>query len=190
MKAPRIPPFVIDIVHTALLSFDGMVFTNRWRCPSCGGDLQGYDTKKKKLATIRINTGIRVITVEVRRFRCRSCREMCYAAEPFYPGTRIGSPIVDLFQALSGVMPRSQAARVISAMGIIVNRTTWKNYASWEPGTVPVVDLFGVRLPRSIVAISDMAARAGNSAQPNPDEVIAACGYPSFSHEGAAGPNS
>jgi len=188
MKGPRISPFARDIIHTALLSFDGMVFTNRERCPSCGGDLQGYDTKKKKFATIRLSTGIRVISVGVRRFRCRSCGSLCYAAEPFYPGSRIGSPVVDLFSALSEVMPRSRAGRVLSAMGIIVHRTTWKNYPPRPPGAVPVLDLLGVRLPHCIVVISDMAARAGDQGTPDPEDVIAACGYPSFRQEGEKDP--
>ena len=53
MKPPRIPPLIIDIVQSGLLACEGMVFDCRDTCPACGGELSGYDTKKKQFAIIK-----------------------------------------------------------------------------------------------------------------------------------------
>jgi hypothetical protein len=180
MKPPRIPPLVTDLVQTALSSLDGMEFAEISFCPACGGTLQGHDRKKKQFAVLRELTGERVISVRVRRFRCRDCGILCYADEPFYPDTRIGSPVIDIFLSLSAMMPPSRAARVIDAMGIVVHRTTWKKYRGKSYNAdIPVVDIFGMRLPVCIVQLSDIAVRSGESGLANPADTIAACGYPS-----------
>jgi hypothetical protein len=182
VKPPRFPPLVSDLVQTALSSLDGMEFTELRSCPTCGGTVQGYDRKKKQFAVLREPTGERVIVVHVRRFRCRSCGALCYADDPFYPDTRIGSPVIDLFLSLSAIMPPSRAARVIDAMGIIVHRTTWKNYGRRPfAADIPVMDIFGMRLPVCIVQLSDIAVRSGESGPARPADIIAACGYPSRS---------
>jgi hypothetical protein len=180
MRPPRIPTMVTDIIQTALSSLDGMEFPEISSCPSCGGILQGHDRKEKQFAVLREPTGERVITVRVRRFHCRSCGALCYADEPFYPDTRIGSPVIDLFLSLAAMMPPSQAARIIDAMGIVVHRTTWKNYSGRSfAADIPVMDIFGMRLPVCIVQLSDIAIRSGEFGPAYPAEVIAACGYPS-----------
>ena len=179
MRPPRIPPLIADLVQTALQVFDNLEFATRSACPRCGGPVQGYDTKPKKFATIVENGQERVITVRVKRFRCRSCGELCYADEPFYPGTRIGSPVIDLFTSFSSIMPRSRAARVIGALGISVDRTTWKNYTAKDFSDIPEMDMFGMRLPASIMILSTIAARSGDASRPDPQEILKACGHPS-----------
>jgi hypothetical protein len=170
---------VTDIIQTALSSLDGMEFDEIISCPLCGGTLQGYDRKKKKFAVLREQTGERVITVRVKRFYCQKCRNLCYADDPFYPDTRIGSPVIDLFSSLSATMPASRAARVIEAVGIVVDRTTWRNYTGRSFGNIPVVDVFGMRLPLSVMQLSDIGLRSGEDGNADPADVIAACGYPS-----------
>jgi hypothetical protein len=155
-----------------------MEFTELISCPLCGGTLQGHDYKKKKFAVLREQTGDRVITVRVKRFYCRKCGNLCYADEPFYPDTRIGSPVIDIFSSLSATMPPSRAARVIDTMGIIVNRTTWRYYIGRPFPEIPVMDVFGMRLPLSVVRLSDIAVQSSESDHADPADVIAACGYP------------
>ncbi len=175
MKSYRIPPLLTDIVRASLTSLDGMEFSSAEACPVCGGKLTGYDRKRKKFVQLREDEGNRTITVMVKRFYCGKCGRLCYADEPFYPGSRIGSPVIDLFLALSAAMPPSKAGQVIAALGISVNRTTWKNYAGWQTSGMPLVDAFGMKLPLCIVRLSDIALRD----QPDPGAVIAACGFPS-----------
>jgi len=179
MKPPRIPPLAIDIIQTALSLPDGMEFAEITSCPLCGGDLQGYDRKIKKFAVLREKTGERRITIRVKRFYCRKCGNLCYADEPFYPGTRIGSPVIDIFLSLSATMPPGRAARVIDALGIVVNRTTWRNYLGGPFADIPVVDVFGMRLPLRIMRLSDIAVQSGDSGHVDPADILAACGYPS-----------
>jgi hypothetical protein len=181
MKPTRIPLLVTDIIATAISYFDGMDFGDLVSCPACGGDVQGYDMKTKKFAVLRQNGRERVITVRVKRFYCRSCGDLCYADEPFYPGSRIGSPVIDLFSSLSSGMPQARAARTIDTMGIIVNRTTWKYYSGLASRVIPVVDIFGMRLPLCLVTLSEIATRSGNNDRPDPAGVLEACRYPSRS---------
>lgn len=168
-----------DLLQTAILVFDDLEFSTCRGCPQCGGAVQGYDTRTKKFATIREDEKERNIMVRVRRFTCRSCGELCYADEPFYPNTRIGSPVIDIFSSLSAAMPASRAARVIDALGIRVNRTSWKNYTGRNYATMPAVDIFGMRLPVYLTVLSNIAARSDTISAPDTREILAACGYPS-----------
>ncbi|MCK9632602.1 MAG: hypothetical protein M0R30_13300 [Methanoregula sp.] len=182
MRPPRIPPMMKDLIQTAVMVFDNLEFTACTRCPKCGGTVQGYDTKTRKFATIKEDETERTIRVRVKRFTCKSCGDLCYADEPFYPGTRIGSPVIDLFSSLSTTMPPSRAARVIDSLGISVNRTTWKNYTGIRFSDIPEMDMFGMRLPVCMMELSNIAARSSDIFPPNALEILAACGNPSTRH--------
>ena len=123
MKPPRIPPMATAIIQNAFLAMDRVAFTELAACPHCGGAVTGHDTKEKQFAVISDEGAARTIHVKVKRFRCRECGRLCYADEPFYPDTRIGSPVIDLCVTLSATMPAGRAARVLEAMGVIVDRT-------------------------------------------------------------------
>lgn len=179
MHPPRIPPMIKDLIQTAVLIFDNLEFTTCPGCPRCGRAVQGYDTKTKKFATIKEEEKERIITVRVKRFTCKSCGDLWYADEPFYPNTRIGSPVIDIFSSLSTTMPASRAARMIDALGISVNRTTWKNYTGMRFSDILEMDMFGMRLPVCIMVLSNIAARSSDKTPPDTQEILAACGYPS-----------
>ena len=179
MRPPRIPPMVRDLVQTTLSSFDGIEFTGLSRCPKCGGPLQGYDMRQKKFAVLREQEQDSIIMVRVKRFTCRTCRSLCYAGEPFYPDTRIGSPVIDIFSTLSTTMPPNRAARIIDALGIVVDRTTWRNYTGRNFGNIPTADVFGMRLPFSLLSLSTLAARIPEGGRIPGAEALAACGFPS-----------
>lgn len=172
---------VTDIIQTALLLLDRMEFSHIISCPFCARTVQGYDRKIKKFAVLREQTGKREITVRVKRFYCQNCGNLCYADEPFYPGSRIGSPIIDIFLSLSATMPASRAARIIDTLGIVVDRTTWRYYTGRPFPEIPVMEVFGMRLPLSVVRLSDLAVQSGESDRADPADVIAACGFPSRS---------
>jgi hypothetical protein len=170
---------VIDIVQAAISGFDGAEFTRLASCPSCGGPVQGYDTRQKKYAVLNDGEGERVITVRIKRFTCRNCNRLCNAEEPFYPGTRIGSLVVDLFYTFSAVMPGSRAARLIDAMGIRVDRTSWKKYSDRPIPEIPVTQIFGMCLPSSVLTLSSLAARIPEGGRISGSEALKACGFPS-----------
>ncbi|MDP2798029.1 MAG: hypothetical protein Q8N94_11065 [Methanoregula sp.] len=189
MRKPRFPPMVIDIIQTALLICDGMEFSHRTTCPSCGGAVRGYDTRKKQFAVIIENDKKRIIHIRVKRFSCKSCKRLCYADEPFYPDTRIGSPVIDLCKTFAATMPFCRTATHLSLMGIAIDRGSVRNYANRASGTIPTADMFGMRLPLSILSLSSLAACTGEGGGIMGAEVLAACGFPS-THRAALHPLS
>jgi hypothetical protein len=170
---------VNDIVQTALAACDGIEFSDRAACPSCGGAVRGYDTRIKQFAVILEDERKRVIHVRVRRFTCKTCGQLCSADEPFYPDTRIGSPIVDLCITLAATMPFHRAAAYLENLGIEIDRGTVRNYIRRAFPEIPTTDIFGIRLPLSIISLSELAARAGEGSRIPGTETLAACGFPS-----------
>lgn len=170
---------VTDIVQTALLACDGIEFADRLACPACGGALRGYDTRKKQFAVIREQDRERIIHVSVRRFTCTSCGRLCHADEPFYPDTRMGSPVIDLCVTFACSIPFCRTATHLSHLGVVVDRGSVRNYAKRTWGTIPTADMFGMHLPFSILSLSSLAASAGEGGSIKGAELLAACGFPS-----------
>ena len=169
---------VTDIVQTALSACDGIEFSDLAGCPSCGGAVRGYDTRKKQFAIILENEKERVIQVWVKRFYCKTCKRIYYADEPFYPGTRIGSPVIDLCKTFAATIPFTRTATYLSLIGIAIDRGSVRNYANRDFGEIPTADMFGMRLPLSILSISSLAASVGEGSGIIGAEVLAACGFP------------
>jgi hypothetical protein len=179
MRPPRIHPMLATIVSTALSAVDGVLFTECTVCPVCGGSLRGYDTKKKRFAVVIEGDTKRSLYVYVRRFYCKKCQGLCYADEPFYPGTRIGSPIVDLGITISKTIPPNRVAAYLAALGIIVDRTTFRLYVKRTFPAVQTTDVFGIRIPLSVFTLSTLATGTGEGCGIKGAEVLAACGFPS-----------
>jgi hypothetical protein len=178
-----VPPMFVDLVESALTSMDGVTFTRLDACPSCGGPVVGHDIRAKRFAVITEGGGKRTIQVHVKRFYCQDCGSLCYADSPFYPDTRLGSPIVDLCVLLLRRMPYNRAARYLRAMGVVVDRGTIRNYASRDFGTIPATDLFGLPLPFSLLNLSVSAVGQKRGAIVGA-EALAACGFPSADRAG------
>jgi hypothetical protein len=170
---------VMDLIQTALLVCEDMEFSHRAACPSCGGTVQGYDTRKKQFAVILENGKKRVIPVRVKRFYCKSCKTICCADEPFYPDTRMGSPLVDLCKTFAATIPFSRTATSLSRLGIVIDRGSVRNYANRDFPEIPTVDIFNMQLPISIISLSTLATSAGEGGGIKEAEVLAACGFPS-----------
>ena len=179
MKPPLIPPMAGDLVQAALSACDGIEFIAAPKCPSCGGLVQGYDTKKKKFAVIREDEGERTLSVIVKRFTCRSCGTICNADDPFYPDTRTGSPVIDLCTTLTATRPFSRTATVLETMGVIIDRSSCRKYSTMQLPPIPSFDVFGMQLPFSIISLSSLAGRYGEGNRIPGAEVLTACGFPS-----------
>jgi hypothetical protein len=177
MKKFLLPSMLIDLVGSALVSMDGVTFTERDACPSCGGELTVHDIRKKRFAVLLEYGKTRVIHVFVKRFYCNRCGSLCYAEEPFYPETRLGSPVVDLCFLLASRMPYHRASRLLKAMGIVVDRGTIRNYAARDLPLVPYTELFGVPLPMSLLNLS-LSAVGNKGGSIVGAEALAACGFP------------
>jgi hypothetical protein len=179
MKRLRIFPLVKDIVQSGILACEGIVFDYRDSCPECSGKLSGYDTKKKQFAIIQEAEDLHPVHVFVKRFTCRECDAMCFADEPFYPYTRIGAPVVDLCRTLGVAMPFNQVASNLQHLGIVVDRGTVRNYMHRSFPEIPSTPLIGIRLPLSIISLSELTARIGEGCRIPGAEALAACGFPS-----------
>jgi len=179
MKQPRIPRLIADIIQNGLLSCDGVIFDTRETCPVCGGKLSGYDTKKKQFAIMLDGDNQHPVHVLVKRFSCRECKSVCFADEPFYPGTRFGSPVVDLCRTLSEGLSLYRATAYMRHLGIIVERGTVRNYAHGSFPEIPTTDLYGLQLPLSVIALSELTTLSNEGSRIPGTEVLAACGFPS-----------
>ena len=168
-----------DIVQATLISCDGILFDSCEACPHCGGELSGYDLKKRVFARVVEGNEEKTVHVQVKRFSCRTCGQICYADQPFYPDTRIGSPVADLCVTLSGTLHFPRVASCLADMGVIVDRWSVRNYVQKNTKTVPAVDMFGIRIPRSVVSLSSLAMGLRDDRGIDPSGVLAACGYPS-----------
>ena len=168
-----------DIVQTTFLSCDGVLFDTCEACPGCGGRLAGYDVKEKQFAVMMEGEQRKVIHVLVKRFRCRQCGQICLADQPFYPDTRIGSPVVDLCVTLGETMHYPRVSSTLADMGIIVDRWSVRNYIQKNCHTIPAVDMFGIRVPVSIVSLSTLAVGMREGKGIDAQDLLAACGYPS-----------
>ena len=147
-------PMLPTVIQAGIANLDGQLYTSLDACPSCGGDLAGYDTKQRYFVTLAEQGGDRDIFVNVRRFSCRVCRTVSPAKAPFYPDTRIGAPIVDLCMTLSQEMSCSRAAKVINALGIVIDRGTVRNYVSRGFAVPPATEFFGFLLPVSTISLT------------------------------------
>lgn len=160
MKKVIVPPMLVDLVTNALQSLEGVMFTDLETCPYCGGELKGHDLRKKRFATILDGEKKKEIFVFVKRFHCSHCGRLCYADAPFYPETRLGSPVVDLCVVNLADHPYNHLAQLLKAMNIIIDRGTIRNYANRKFDPVPVIEVYGFKLPISLLAISDVTFRS------------------------------
>jgi hypothetical protein len=179
MRKPRIPPMLSDLIVAALIACDGAAFDSRDRCPSCGNALSGYDTKTRRFAVIMDENQERTIRVRVKRFSCSTCRQILNADEPFYPGTRTGSPVIDLCVTLGRVMPPGRVSAILAAMGIIVDRWSVRNYLRQGFSAIPSMQMFGMELPVSVVMLSTTAAGLRKGSRFEAADILAACRFPS-----------
>ena len=179
MKARPVPSLLVNIVQTALQVCDGVRFYPVGTCSACGGALSKYDERRKRFALLIEDDMPRPVHVILQRSSCRSCGRISVPEDPFYPGTRIGSPVVDLCRSLSVYLPCTRVSSLIGRMGVRVDRWTVRNYAQLPLPDNPAVDLFGMKIPLSVITLSTLASSVDGPANPGMDEVLAACRYPS-----------
>lgn len=178
MRRFRIPPMVPDLVLTALQLCDGMIFDRCDACPVCGSELSGYDLRKRRFAVIWENEQDRIISVQVKRFQCLQCGRISPADAPFYPDTRAGSPVVDLCVTLAAGMPYYKVSAILKDLGVVVDRGSVRSYAQ-QGRSVGTAEMFGVRIPISIILLASLVAGNGDGDGIRGSDVIAACGHPS-----------
>lgn len=74
-------------------------------------------------------------------------------------------------------MPFHRTAAYMAHMGIDIDRGTVRNYAMGSYPEIPTSDLFGVRIPLSVISLSSLTV--GEGGRIKGAEALAACGFPS-----------
>jgi hypothetical protein len=171
---------LINIIHTALQSCENVRFHAGSTCPYCGGAISGYDERKKRFAILVEDNVQSPVHVIIQRSRCRSCGKISAPQEPFYPMTRIGSPVVDLCRTLSMAMPYSRASTYLWKMGVVVDRWSVRHYVLMPGRELPAVDLFGMKIPLSIISLSTLAGSLSDPGHLKMEDILEACNYPSM----------
>ncbi len=179
MRLRPLPPMLINIVQTALLVCDGTEYFVGGECVSCGGTLSGYDTRVKRFAILSEDEGDPWVEVLLHRAYCRACGRIWMPEEPFYPRTRIGSPVVDLCRAFSTTMSCGQVSRRLGQMGITVDRWSVRSYCSLSNAPPPTVAAFGMNVPVSLISLSSLAGTLREGSTARGEDVLIACNYPS-----------
>ncbi len=180
MRAHRIHPLLTGLVQTALKACEGVRFHPGIICRSCGSPRSGYDERKKRFAVLLEDDKPRPLHVIIQRSYCRSCGKISNPQEPFYPDTRVGSPVVDLCRSLSATMPYSQVSACAGQMGVLVDRWSVRNYARAQLPEMTVVEVFGMQFPVSIIALSMIGGSVQEPGHPDGEDILAACNYPSI----------
>jgi hypothetical protein len=178
VRIRKIHPILTGIIHTALRTCEKIRFHSGPVCSSCGRHLSGYDEREKRFAILLEDEVACPVHVIIQRSYCRSCGKIVVPPEPFYPGTRIGSPVVDLCRSFSRTMPYSQVSTYLDRMGVVVNRWSARHYSITPLPEVPAVDLFGMQIPVSILALSALPRPGSEPLNPGMDDILHACKYP------------
>jgi len=161
MPRVRVPPMLSDLVYGAVVSLDGAVYADLDACPYCGGEVKGHDIRRKRFATVIENRQQRAIFVFVHRYYCTGCGRLCYAKSPFYPGTRLGSPIIDFCVVNAHLFPYHHVSKLLEHMHILLDRGSVRNYARGHFGDVPFLDMYGMRIPLSLLSLIESAFSTG-----------------------------
>ncbi len=175
----RILPIFSNLIPAALSACDGILFDNRTSCPHCHGNLVRYDIRTKHFANVIEGSCTKTVRVRIQRFICSECSAIVYAHQPFYPNTRVGSPVVDLCIILSARMPYTRTSTYLRQIGINVDRWSVRNYAIKNPLQIPATEQYGIVLPVSIISLVALFSNIENTTSIGDAEVLRACGYPS-----------
>jgi hypothetical protein len=161
MRRVLVPSMLSDLVYGAVASLDGAMYADLDACPYCGGAVKGHDIRRKRFATVIEDRQPRTIFVFVHRFYCNSCGRLCYAKSPFYPETRLGSPIIDFCVVNARLFPYHHVSKLLEHMRILLDRGSVRNYTRGHFGEVPFLDMYGMRIPLSMLSLIDSALRTG-----------------------------
>lgn len=172
------------IVHAAIRICDGTEYFTGSSCSTCGGTLSGYDTRTKRFAILREEDGNHPVVVILHRSYCRSCGKIVPPEEPFYPGTRAGSPIVDLCRTFAETMPYGRVATRLGQMGIVVDRWSVRAYCQTPYIPPPTIVAFGMKLPVSVISLSSIAGSVHDTGHASGEDVLASCFHPSRAGRG------
>ena len=172
-------PMFGELIITALYEVADMTFMDPTPCPVCNDltkkSLFAHDTIKRRFVTIIENNERVRLSVSVKRYICKHCGKVLFARSPFYPNTRLGSPVVDLAMSLTSRYSFYQTSQIMEMLHISMSRSAISALAQsrrWNITTVPLSDLL---LPISLLTLGTLANSTPGHL--TPEEVLVACGF-------------
>jgi hypothetical protein len=76
-------------------------------------------------------------------------------------------------------MPFSQVSTCLGLMGVEVDRWSVRHFSRMPLQDVPSIEVFGMRIPLSVISLSTLAGSANETGGLTMDDVLIACNYPS-----------
>jgi hypothetical protein len=168
-----------ELIVTALYEVADMTFMDPAPCPVCNDmakkSLLAHDTIKRRFATVIEGDEKVKLSVSVKRYICKHCGQVVFARSPFYPDTRLGSPVVDLAMSLASRYSFYQTNQIMEILHISMSRSAIRALAQsrrWNIATVPLSDLL---LPTSLLTLGTLANSTPGHL--TPEDVLVACGF-------------
>jgi len=168
-----------ELITTALYEVADMTFMSPNPCHVCNDvtkkNLLAHDTIKRRFATVIEGDEKVRLSVSVKRYICKHCGQVMFARSPFYPNTRLGSPIVDLAMSLASRYSFYQTSQIMEMLHISMSRSAIRALAqsrTWNIAAIPLSDLL---LPTSLLTLGSLANSSPGHL--TPEDVLVACGF-------------
>ena len=172
-------PMFGELILAALYEVSNMTFMDPTPCPVCNDaskkSLLGHDTIKRRFATVFENEEKVRLSVFVKRYTCKHCGQVIFARSPFYPNTRLGSPVIDLAMSLSSEYSFYQSSQILRMLNISMSRSAIRALALSKTWNITTVSLSGLLLPTSLLTLGTLASTCPGNI--NSEDVLAACGF-------------
>jgi len=172
-------PMFGELVITALCGVSNMIFMDPPSCPMChNASKKGFldhDTLKRRFATVIVKGEKVKLSVSVKRYICKQCGQVTHARSPFYPNTRLGSPVVDLAMSLASRYSFYQTSQIMEILNISISRSAIRALAQnreWNITTIPLSDLL---LPASLLSLGTLMSTSHGHL--TSEDVLVACSF-------------
>ena len=174
-----------ELVITALCGVSNMIFMDPPPCPTCHETskktLLDHGMLKRRFATAIIDDKKIKISVSVKRYICKQCGQVVCAHSPFYPNTRLGSPVVDLAISLASRYSFYQTSQIMEVLNISISRSAIRTLAQSREWNITTVPLSGLVLPASLLSLGTLISTSHRHL--TPEDVLVACGFSMEEHE-------
>jgi hypothetical protein len=168
-----------ELIITALCGVSNMIFLDPPPCPICHNasrkTLVDHDTLKRRFATVIIGGEKIRLTVSVKRYICKQCGHVVSARSPFYPNTRLGSPVVDLAISLASRYSFYQTSQIMEMLNISISRSAIRTLAQNREWNITTVPLSGLLLPASLLSLGTLMNTSHGRL--THEDVLIACGF-------------
>ena len=172
-------PMFGELIITALCGVSNMTFMDPPSCPTCHGASKktflDHDTLKRRFATVIIKGEKVKLSVSVKRYMCKQCGRVVFARSPFYPNTRLGSPVVDLAMSLASRYSFYQTYQIMEILNISISRSAIRALAQNREWNITTVSLSGLLLPVSLLSLGTLMSTSHSDL--TSEDVLVACGF-------------